>query len=190
MPVAKKVNYTLVADLTDREARDLDEFLECSHNCSDILIQLLKERSKHVGRLYRGIKFRKRDLKVGYHYKHWSELSSWTVKEEASLWFACEDYIPDGLIDDVLEEWGHDYNVTDNSIWQKAYDEFVAVVLVVDDGFGFVVNDHLLHNQFSKEEEVIVKDGEWEFTSIIEKKNDEGKIYYEVCLSKITEMVA
>jgi len=187
----KGMNYTVVGDLTDREARDLDEFLESSHNFTPTLFRLIEERSERVGQLYRGIKFRKRDLTAGYIYEHWENVSSWTIKEEVSHSFALVDYIPEGLIEEVLEEWGYDYTEhIDNEIWEKAYNEFVALVMIVEDGCGFVVNKHLLHNQFSKEEEVIVKGGKWQFTSFQEKKNDEGKTYYEVRLSEVTKAVA
>jgi hypothetical protein len=187
----RKVNYKLVANLTDREARDLDDFLE-SRNDSPTLINLVQERSQYVGRVYRGIKFRKKDLQVGQLYEHWNELSSWTVKEEVSFWFASEDYVPEGLLDDLVEEWGYDPRTLphDSSVWSKAYEEYVGIVLVCDEGFGFYVNEHLVHYQFSKEEEVIVRGGKWQFTTIKEKKNGKGQVYYEVRLSKATEAVA
>lgn len=184
-------NYTLVSDLTDRQAKDLDDFLE-SRSASAVLFNLVHERSEYVGRLYRGIKFRKRDLQAGRLYEHWNELSSWSVKEEVSHWFALDEYVPEGLIDDMVEEMGYDPQTLPNEspLWAKAYEEFIGLVLIYDEGCGFIVNKHLVHDQFSKEEEVIVKGGRWRMTRIEEKTNNEGQVYYEARLTLAIEAVA
>lgn len=183
--------YKVLSDITEEESRDLDEFLG-SRMDTPILVNMIEQRSEYVGTLYRGINYRKRDLKVGQFYEHWYELSSWSRKKEVAIRFALDDYIPEGCIDDVLEEWGVNPQTLpkDSDIWNEVNEQYAKIVLVFQNGYGFYVNRHLSHDPFSKEEEVIVKDGAWKMTAIKEKKNEKGQVYYEVQVSVAEEAVA
>lgn len=190
--------YKIVSNLSKDEAEDLAEFLG-SRMETPLLEVLVQEKSEPVGTVYRGIKYTRKELKeleCGKMYEHWNLLSSWSTSRDVAIGFAFNEYVPEGIFEDIHEELYGEYEYF-NSIENERYDriskEIVNVLLICTDGYGFDVTKHLEHKQFSNEKEVIHYDGKWNIT-LIEKKTeiiDEIPIdYFEVHVSVAQEAVA
>lgn len=176
-------DYQVVGGLTDQEAFDLNEFLG-SRMDTNTLYHLVERNSVCVDASYRGIKYRKEDLVVGNVYKHWYGLSSWSTDKSVAVSFALDGYVPEGVIDDLLVDKGHNPRELDDdsSRWDEAYAEISNVVFVATGSKGFLVNDHLLHKYFSSESELICCRGMWIIKSIGDTIQTEKGSYVEVCV--------
>ncbi|QST02533.1 hypothetical protein IMZ31_24090 (plasmid) [Pontibacillus sp. ALD_SL1] len=171
--------YKVVSDLTEEEGRDLAEFLG-SRMDTPILERLIETRSEPVGVMYRGIKYRKDRLYVGAEYNHWYNLSSWSKDKAIALGFTFEDYVPEGYYEDMYEEWYGEYvelGEIKREVFNQINDTIRKVLFVLEDGYGFTVGNHLEHDRFKDEQEVINYMGSWTITSLEESKNDKGELY-------------
>lgn len=159
---------------------DLEEFL-CSRMESDALTSTIISCSEPIGILYRGLMYRRKNLEKGRVYEHWNDVSSWSLKDEMAQRFACNNYVPEGLLEEVYQEkYGAFKNWHEIKDIDEIIEEFVPIVLVDKSGKGFYVNGHYPGNRFNIEEEVIVHQGKWIIESIEERTYLKKYNYYEV----------
>lgn len=173
--------YVLKENTSIREANDLMDFLR-NRLDSKYLHQMVQEKAKLIPIIYRGLKYRKRDLTIGHEYEHLYLLSSWSINREVAMTFALDGYIPEKMLEEVCEEKG--YTVTqlykEHQVWEECENEFVNVLLVCENINGFLVNEHIHHPYFSKEQEVILYNGKWVFNRISYKETEKGFPYVEI----------
>lgn len=176
----------VVSDLTPDEIYYLSGFMETRDEFT-CLVDLVTNKKRPVSQIFRGTQYRKKDLVLGETYAHWNMLSSWSLSQDVAIGFALDCYIPDDLVDSVLEELGHslDDMTHESPEWSEVYAEFEDVVFVLNDTEGFVVEEHLVHDIFNHEKEVILNSGSWIMTDIVEKFNVDGNRFIEVTLANI-----
>lgn len=153
---------------------------------SATLIQLMSKRYSNAPVLFRGTQYRKKELEVGNIYEHWNRLSSWSIQEDVAIQFATDSYVPEDLLEEVVEELGYDTSELnhESDVWDEVYAEFTNVLFVVTDAKGFSINDHYQHPTFEKENEVIVDLGRWMMLSMSEEKTSSGTEYTRVVLTE------
>lgn len=171
--------------LTELEETALRAFIH-RRDESSTLIQLMATRCSNVPVLYRGTQYRKNELEIGNIYEHWNRLSSWSTKEDVAIQFATDSYVPEDLIEEVVEELGYDLSELnhESDAWEEAYAEFKNVLFVVTNAEGFSINDHYQHPTFEKENEVIIDLGRWMMISMSEEKTSSGTHYTRVVLTE------
>lgn len=184
--IGLKRDYEIISELSEIEVEDLVEFLG-SRAETTLLQKVVQEKRKPVGTVFRGINFRKKNLVIGHTYQHWNSLSSWSKSKDVAVGFALEEYVPEGLLEEVATELGYDpRRLEDTCIYDAVSQEIVQVVFCVPDGYGFDVNQFIHHETFSKEQEVIHYDGQWRIKNVLESHKD-GKTYYEVELEVVEQ---
>lgn len=175
--------------LTKNQIADLDEFLS-SRYYSPELLQVIKTNSEPIGTTYRGIMYRKDNVKIGHVYEHGYELSSWSKDKQVGVKFACNDYLPEGAVEDLYEEKFGEYKSyiqIEDTIYSQLEEEFCRILLVDKAGRGFDVLKHHTGHRFEHEKEIIVHMGKWVFTHIEECLFESTKKYYKITVERIKE---
>lgn len=176
----------MVEDVTAQQRRDLNEFVGSSI-ATRALIELVTNFTQEQGTVYRGMMYLKENLKVGNVYVPETEISSWTTSKDVGISFACNDYIPEGYMEDLYEEkHGELLSVIDmeESRYIEIEESFGRVLFINNQGRGFLVNEHLSEHPFNKEQEVMTYLGQWRFTAIDRAETDEGKEYFLVTVEQ------
>jgi hypothetical protein len=185
----RNMTVSLINGLSSKQMEDLNEFLG-SRMDSPQLIQVIQDFAEETGTLYRGIMYRKSNLEKGHVYEHGYVLSSWSIEEAIGIGFSCNDYIPEGAVEDLYEETFGEWkecNEIDDATYTNLEEKFCRILLVDKKGKGFNVNKYHADHPFIKEQEVIVYNGKWQFTDIEECVSDDSKTYYKVTVERIED---
>ncbi len=162
---------TIIAPpLGKKEKYLLDEYLGTRDQRSG-LNNLIQNLGEVVPRLYRGTMYFLEDVKVGHIYHHLHKVSSWSTEEHVATQFALDEYVPEDLIDKMVRK--KIFPLID------ANKLFVPIVLYCENVKGFVVNHHYKNPLYADENEVIVYDTKFKFSSI-ESASYKDKKYYKV----------
>ncbi|MCA1064800.1 hypothetical protein QTG56_24650 (plasmid) [Rossellomorea sp. AcN35-11] len=97
---------------------------------------------------YRGSAYQSRHIIKGSLYEPW-DVTSWSKDHNVALNFASECYVPEDLLEEIMEEEGLTV--------EEAFDLFVPVLFVWKNALGLDVNDILPDQVFKSEKEIITQ---------------------------------
>lgn len=181
--IAKESYIRRRKDIPEADFHRLCLFIETREQCEGLETFIESEKAS-VSTVYRGCKYPSMDLEIGNRYQHFNPLSSWSLNEDVAKKFAYSGEPQEWLFDEVRERLGYtDCDIQEGSPeWENLYYSFEPVVFVLESQEGVIVEEYVKHEMFQDEEEVILKQGNWIMTDIVDKYDVQGSRFVEVTL--------
>lgn len=186
--IAKESYLWRMKDMQKEDFINLCLYIETREQ-SDALAEFVERDKQTVAVAYRGCKYPAIDLEIGNSYRHFLPLSSWSTNEDVAKRFAYSGEPPEELFEDLRERLGFSAGDIEEGSpdWEKLYYNFESVVFVLESPDGLIVEDYVKHEMFQNEAEVILKQGNWIMTDIVDKFDVEGSRFVEVTLREEKE---
>lgn len=140
------------------ERKDMESYINHSMNIG-AFPQFVQENQRPFDVLYRGIMCHPSKLVMGASLEHWEPLLSCSTSLAVSEEFAVLGVIPEDVVEDLARQKGFKDtgDTADNELYNQAYDEFVPIVLEIQNAQGLRILDYIHEYEYAKELEVVVK---------------------------------